>query len=280
MKIIDAHQHFWHYHPVRDTWITEEMAVLRHNFLPKDLHRIFEENGVEGCISVQADQSEEETEFLLSLAEKHDFIRGVVGWIDLRDTSLDARLEAYSERKHLCGFRHIVQGEPDVNFLLREDFQQGIGQLNDYGFTYDILVYPHQLGAVLEFVRRFPEQPFVIDHLAKPYVRDGFIDGWSVLMQEIGRCENVYCKVSGLVTEADWERWHLNDFIPYLDVVFEAFTPDRLMFGSDWPVCRLAAAYDEVLGVVVQYAAHLDQAEQEKLFYKNALEFYRLEATK
>jgi L-fuconolactonase len=277
MKIIDSHQHFWHFRPERDTWITEEMSVLRKDFMPGDLRPVLEKNGVEGCIAVQADQSESETEFLLSQAERHDFIRGVVGWVDLRSPDVDERLEALSQRKYLCGFRHIVQSEPDVNFLLREDFQHGIEQLNDYGFTYDILVFPHQLGAVLEFVRRFPEQPFVIDHLAKPYIKDGFIDGWTLLMREISRCENVCSKVSGLVTEADWERWHINDFIPYLDVAFEAFSPDRLLFGSDWPVCLLAATYDEVLGLVGQYAAHLDPSEQEKFFYKNAVDFYGLQ---
>ena len=277
MRIIDTHQHFWEFDPVRDSWIDDEMAVLKRDFLPADLAPVLERNGVSGCISVQADQSAEETEFLLALADRYDFILGVVGWVDLRALDIAERLSAYAGRKKLCGFRHVVQAESDHHFLLRKDFGRGIQSLGDYGFTYDILVYPHQLPAVLEFVGRFPEQPFVIDHLAKPCIRDGFIEGWKVLIREIGRRENVYCKLSGMVTEADWEAWSREDFRPYLDVVLEAFGTGRVMYGSDWPVCRLAASYGEVLGIIRRYAGRLSNDEQEALFSGNARRFYGLQ---
>lgn len=276
MHIIDAHQHFWIYDPVRDAWISDEMTAIRRDFLPDDLARELQKNAVAGCIAVQADQSEEETDFLLDLAARHDFIRGVVGWTDLRSETLPARLEYWSEYDQLKGFRHVVQAEADPNFLLRDSFCRGIHLLADYDFTYDILVYPHQLPAVLEFVRRFSKQRFVIDHLAKPYIRDGFRDGWELLMREIGRCEHVSCKLSGMVTEADWRAWRYEDFEPYLEVVLEAFGPRRVLFGSDWPVCKVAASYGEVLGIVRRFAERLSESEQAALFAGNAERFYQL----
>ena len=278
MQIIDTHQHFWHYDPVRDDWITEEMSVLKRDYLPSDLAPELKRQHISGCISVQADQSEKETEFLLAQAAAHDFIKGVVGWTDLRSPDIERRLSAYTDRDYICGFRHIVQGEADHNFLLREAFCRGIKALGAFGFTYDILVYPHQLPAVLEFVRRFPDQAFVIDHLAKPYIRDGFIDGWAVLIREIGRSENVYCKLSGMVTEADWKNWAYEDFVPYLDVVMEAFGPRRVMYGSDWPVCRVAATYDEMFGVIRRYAGQFSAEDQEALYSGNAMYFYGIQS--
>jgi len=274
MKILDAHQHFWRYKPEQDSWITAEMSVLRRDYLPADLAPELKRNGVSACISVQAAQSECETEFLLEQAAANDFVAGVVGWADLCAPDIEQKLAGWADRDQLCGFRHIVQGESDVNFLLRKDFQRGIDTLTLRGLTYDILVFPHQLGAVLEFVRRHPEQPFVIDHLAKPYIADGFIDGWEVLMRAIGECENVYCKISGMVTEAQWENWRYGDFEPYLGVVLESFGPKRLMFGSDWPVCRLAATYEEVLRIAKDFAAQLGPDEQKDFFYRNAATFY------
>jgi len=270
--MLDTHVHFWQFDPVRDAWIDDSMSVIRRDFLPVDFELEMQANGIEGCVAVQADQSEAETHFLLQLAENHDFIKKVVGWTDLRSPDISERLDYFSQFEKLAGFRHIVQGEQDVNFLLRKDFCRGIAALEQHGFTYDILVFPHQLGAVLEFVRRFPNQKFVIDHLAKPYIKDGFFDGWAALMREIAKHENVYCKVSGLVTEAEWNGWKYADFVPYLDLVTEAFGIERLMYGSDWPVCLLGGSYGEVMGIFGRYYSEREWAVSEE----SGREFYQV----
>ena len=205
--IIDAHQHFWKYDSIKHSWISESMAVLRNDFLPDDLKKIYAENGVDGCVAVQVEQTLEETDFLLDLAQEYDFIKGVVGWVDFRAKNIDVILEHYKPKKKVKGFRHIVQEEADHNFLLRPDFVTGISYLEKYDFVYDILIFPHQLGASLELIKKFPHQKFIIDHLAKPYIKDGFFDGWALLMTEIAKHENVYCKLSGMITEADFNSW-------------------------------------------------------------------------
>ncbi len=258
--MLDTHVHFWQYHPGREAWIDDSMQVIRRDFLPKDLEPELRANGITGCVAVQADQSEEETHFLLQLADNHDFIKKVVGWTDLRSPDVAERLDYFSQFKKLAGFRHIVQGEADVNFLLRNDFKRGIEALEPHGFTYDILVFPHQLGAVLEFVRLFPNQKFVIDHLAKPYIKDGYYDGWELLIRSIAKEQNVFCKVSGMVTEADWQGWDYEHFMPYLEHVTDTFGTQRLMFGSDWPVCLLGGGYGEVMGIVRAYFSESEQA--------------------
>ncbi len=258
--MLDTHVHFWQFDPIRDAWIDDSMKALQRDFLPPDLLPELTANGISGCIAVQADQSEAETHFLLQLAENHDFVKKVVGWVDLRSPDVEQRLDYFSQFEKLAGFRHIVQGEADVNFLLRKDFCHGIAALEKHGFTYDILVFPHQLGAVLEFIKLFPRQKFVLDHLAKPYIKDGYLDGWAALMREIAKHENVYCKVSGMVTEADWRSWKYEDFVPYLDLVTEAFGTQRLMFGSDWPVCLLGGGYVDVVGMVRRYFSEIEVA--------------------
>jgi len=272
---IDAHQHFWHFDPIRDSWITDDMSVIRRDFLPEDLQPLLADRGLHGSVAVQADQSEEETHFLLRLAEDHPFILGVVGWVDLLGPKLRERLEHFSQFERFRGLRHIAQAEAD-HFLARGDVVQRIGMLQDFGLTFDILVYPRQLSATLSLVSRLPDQPFVVDHMAKPLIREGRMEPWADLMKEVAAHPNVWCKVSGLVTEADWERWRPEDFRPYLDVVFEAFGPDRLMFGSDWPVCLLAGGYPEGWELVEEYVAHLSPAEREKLFGGTAAAFYGL----
>ncbi len=274
--MLDTHVHFWQFNPVRDAWIDDSMQVLQRNFLPADLEAEMVANGIAGCVAVQADQSEEETHFLLKLADNHAFVKKVVGWVDLRSPDVAERLAYFSQFEKLAGFRHIVQGEADVNFLLRKDFCRGIGALEQHGFTYDILVFPHQLGAVLEFVRRFPHQKFVIDHLAKPYIKDGYYDGWAALMREIAKQENLHCKVSGLVTEADWQDWRYEDFVPYLDLVTEAFGTRRLMFGSDWPVCLLGRGYGDVVGIVRRYFDSFSADERASFFGENGNAFYKI----
>ena len=275
---IDAHQHFWRYNAQRDGWITDEMFVLRRDYLPGELLGALTANDMDGCVAVQADQSERETLFLLDLAAQHSAIAGVVGWVDLRSHNLPERLEYFSHFEKLRGFRHIAQSEPDDRFLLREDFKRGIAALQRFGFTYDILIYPRQLPAAVALVKQFPEQRFVVDHMAKPDVKGRQVLQWAAQMREIATSPNVYCKLSGLVTEADWQHWHADDFRPYFDVVFEAFGPDRLMFGSDWPVCLLAGTYRKVKQVVAEYTRHFTEADREKIFGSNAVRFYGLRA--
>ena len=274
--IIDAHQHFWQYHPVKDAWITDNMKVIQEDFLPQHLLPVLQENGVDGCVAVQADQSETETSFLLELADKHAFIKGVVGWIDLRAENLSDRLTHFRQYEKLKGFRHIVQGEPDPAFILREDFCQGIRALAAHDFTYDILVYPVQLPAVAAFVQQFPDQRLVIDHMAKPDFKTGDISAWETHMRAIAQQPNVYCKLSGLVTEADWQKWEASHFAPFLDVALDAFGAERLMFGSDWPVCKLAASYTEVKAIITDYISRLSDAERTGIMGGNAVRFYGL----
>lgn len=274
--VIDTHQHFWVYDQTRHDWIDDDMKRIRKNFLPEDLKPVLDKNKIDGCIAVQADQTEAENEFLLGLTEKNDFIKGIIGWVDFRSEEIEQKLGYYSEMEIIKGFRHIVQGEPDHNFLLRPDFLNGISKLEKYGFVYEILVFPHQLGAVLEFVKRFPNQKFVIDHLAKPYIKDGFSEGWKVMMKEIAECKNVYCKVSGMITEADYRTWNYDQLKPYIEAVLEYFGPERLMFGSDWPVCLVAGEYEQVREIAEKVVSQFSPSEQKAFWGQNAIEFYKL----
>lgn len=272
--IIDAHQHFWQYDPQKHAWINDEMSVLKRDYLPVHLREVFDANNVEGCVAVQADQSEQETEFLLDLAAQNPFIKAVVGWADLRSEEIEERLAYFKNFSKLAGFRHVVQSEPDNNFMLRDDFKRGIGLLSKYDFTYDILIYPTQMPAAKQIAEAFPDQKFVIDHLAKPYIKKATLEPWESTMKSIAQNENVYCKISGMVTEADWQSWQYDDFIPYLDVVMEAFGPDRIMFGSDWPVCLLAGNYARVKAIVEKYITDLSEVEKLKVMGGTAMRFY------
>ncbi|QEC51223.1 L-fuconolactonase [Anseongella ginsenosidimutans] len=274
--IIDSHQHFWHFDPVRDSWITDEMQAIRQDFLPEDLLPVYRENGIDACVAVQAAQSEEETRFLLRLAEEHDFIKGVVGWIDLLAPDVEERLAHFSQYKKLKGFRHIVQAEPE-GFMLQEAFLHGIGKLEKFGYTYDIVIYPNQLDDAIALVKQFPDQKFVLDHIAKPYIRQGIIYPWDEKIRALARFDNIYCKVSGLVTEADHKSWKEADIKPYLDVVFDAFGSYRLLFGSDWPVCLLAADYARTKAVVTHYLQDRLFAQENEVWYQNAVDVYNLE---
>ena len=274
---IDSHQHFWNYDPARDGWITPEMSVLRRDFLPADLLPELRRNGIDGCIAVQAAQTERETEFLLRLAGLHSEIVGVVGWVDLRSPDVPDSLRRFAKHKKLCGVRHIVQAEPDARFLLQDSFLRGIARLQEFHLTYDILVYPRQLPAAIELAKRYPEQAFVLDHIAKPEIRAGSREPWTTHIRELAACSNVYCKVSGLITEADWKRWLAAEIFPYLDIVSEAFGSSRLMFGSDWPVCLLAGNYERVLELVCKFTSALSEEERTKIFGMNAVRFYGLQ---
>jgi len=273
---IDSHQHFWKYEPAKHSWINDEMAVIRRDFLPGDLKKVYDENDVDGCVAVQADQTIAETDFLLNLANENNFIMGVVGWVDLRSKDVDPVLEKYHSEKKIKGWRHIVQGEPDHNFLMRPDFLRGVSYLEKYGYVYDILIFPHQLGATLEFVKQFPHQKFIIDHIAKPYIKDGFFDGWAVLMKEIAKHPNVHCKLSGMITEADYNHWTSQQIIPYMDWVLSSFGPDRIMYGSDWPVCLVAGNYGQVKKLVTDFIDALSDEEQKAIMGGNAVAFYGL----
>ena len=270
---IDAHQHFWRYNADRDRWITDQMAPLKNDFLPEQLIPELKANGLHGCIAVQTDQSEAETNFLLDLAGRYEAIHGVVGWLDLRADNVTQRLDWFSRYPKLCGFRHIAQSEPE-GFLVREDFFRGIKLLGEHGFTYDILIYEMQLPAAIDLVARFPDQRFVLDHMAKPGVRENRYLPWARFIKLLAENPNVYCKISGLVTESDWKEWRPGDFKPYLDMVFESFGVERLMFGSDWPVCLLAAGYTQVVQLVADYMKDRPVADQDKIFGLNAAYFY------
>jgi L-fucono-1,5-lactonase len=276
---IDSHQHFWRHDPSRHGWITDEMSAIRRDFLPEDLLPELHLNHMDGCIAVQTDQSEDETIFLLELASRYKEIKGVVGWVNLCSPDLPERLEYFSQFEALCGFRHIAQSEPDDRFLVRKDFVEGIRRLQQFDFSYDILIYPCQLPAAIELVEKFPNQQFVLDHLAKPSIRSGEIQTWAQHLRTLASNPNVYCKASGLVTEADWKNWHSADFEPYLDVAFEAFGPDRIMFGSDWPVCLLAGTYKQVKELITNYVRDLSVGQQERIFGLNAISFYGLKTS-
>lgn len=276
MPKIDAHQHFWKYHPSEYGWIDENMPVLKKDFLPDELQSHLKANGFDGSIAVQARQNYEENEFLFELANEYPFIKGVVGWVDLQANDVEEKLDDLSQNPTLCGIRHLVQDEPDDRFLLKDKFMRGVGRLKKYDLCYDILIFPRHLQIAEEFVRQFPDQKFVIDHISKPDIKKQVIEPWRSDIRRIARYPNVSCKLSGMVTEANWQEWSIEDFYPYLDVVLEAFGSDRLMIGSDWPVCKLAGEYDDVIGIVNDYVSQLSVDEQNGIQGDNAVRFYNL----
>ncbi len=276
---IDAHQHFWTYDPKVHSWISSSMKAIQKDFMPHDLASILKYNQIDGCVAVQAEQSEKETDFLLKCTEEHPFIKGVVGWLDLCSDDIETALGKYSKNPFLKGLRHIVQDEPDDYYMLRPDFRYGISKLDKYGLTYDILIYPRQLPAALELVKEFPKQRFIIDHMAKPKINGVVEKYWAHYMKELGKHKNVFCKVSGLVTETSWGEWRVRDFYPYLDVIFDSFGIDRIVFGSDWPVCLLSGKYHKVLSIVLKYVSRFSKEAQDKIVGLNAISFYNLTET-
>jgi len=274
-KRIDSHQHFWKFDPVRDSWIDETMSNIQRDFLPEDLLPILNENQFSGCVAVQASQSEEETHFLLELAANNDFIKGVVGWVDLRDENISDRLQHFTAHKKLKGFRHVVQGEAD-DFMYGEAFRRGIKALSAFDYTYDILIFERQLSAAISLVSDFPDQKFVVDHIAKPDIKSGSINSWKKGIEEIAKYDNVWCKISGMVTEADWKNWKAEDLKPYLDVIFENFSIDKILYGSDWPVLNVASDYHEVVKTLEDYISKFSIEDQNKIWFENANSFYNL----
>jgi L-fuconolactonase len=273
---LDSHQHFWHYNPTEHIWMTEQMGALQHDFLPRDLKPLLDDLHFDGSIAVQARQNLEETRWLLELAEEHTFIHGVVGWVDLCSERLREQLEMFARHPKLVGVRHVVQDEPDDNFLLRPDFRRGIALLRKFNLTYDLLLYPKHLPAAAQLVAEFPRQPFVLDHLAKPAIAAGLISPWQEDLRSLAKLPNVTCKLSGMVTEAKWKQWQPQDFHHYLDIVFGAFGWSRLMIGSDWPVCTLSGEYAPVMQVVIDYVQKLSAEAQAAVLGENCARFYNI----
>jgi len=274
--IIDTHHHYWNYNPVEFDWIDDDMAVIRRSFLPKDLKVTLQNTGVKGVVTVQARQCLEETDWLLKLAAETDFMKGIVGWLPLASENIAELMDKYSSNKWLKAVRHVVQGEPDPEFILGKDFSRGISLLKNYGLVYDILIFEHQLPNTIRFVDQHPNQQFVLDHIAKPRIKANELEPWAKNIQELAKRENVSCKISGMVTEAGFQTWTEEQLKPYFDVVLEAFGPQRLFYGSDWPVCLVATKYADWLSLVKKNLAQLSDDEQHMIFYKNAVTAYQL----
>lgn len=274
---IDSHQHFWRYNPVDYGWMSDQMSGLKRDRLPEDLKPLLAQAALEGTVAVQARQTVSETEWLLELSDHHALIQGVVGWLDLCSPHLQDQLEKYAGHPKLKGLRHLVQDEPDDQFMLRPEFLNGLGLLAHFNLTYDLLLSPRHLPAAIEVVQRYPRQRFVLDHIAKPLIREHILEPWQTHLRTLARFDNVYCKISGMVTETAWQQWQVADFKPYLDVVFDCFGVDRLMFGSDWPVCTLSADYAQVVSIIQDYLLGWPAEAQDKIFGRNAAEFYRID---
>ncbi len=277
---IDTHQHFWKYNSRDYRWMNADMQKLQVDRLPMDLASLLSRAGISGTVAVQARQSLLETQWLLQLADENPFIVGVVGWIDLRGADVEEQLERFAGHPIFCGVRHVVQDEPDDRFVLQDEFQRGISRLAPLGLAYDLLVYPRQLPASAELAANFPEQVFVLDHMAKPPIRDAELEPWRTGIDKLAAFDNVYCKVSGLVTEADWAGWTPEDLVPYLNVVLDAFGTSRLMIGSDWPVCTLAAGYEQAMHIGERFVSRLSASEQQAVWFDNAVRAYHLDACK
>ena len=272
---LDSHQHFWHYNDKEFSWIGENMSVLKIDFLPPDLWKELQTAGFDGSIAVQARQTLEETAWLLDLASQNSFIKGVVGWVDLCSPEIEKQLDEFSRNQKLVGVRHVVHDEPDDKFMARKDFQYGISLLAKYGLTYDLLLFPKHLPLATELVMLFPNQKFVIDHIAKPLIKDQIHEPWDKFMKQLAKSPNVYCKLSGMVTEADWKNWKPDDFKYYLDTVFHCFGEDRLMMGSDWPVCTVAGNYKKVMSLVFDYLQQFGKETLIKISGENCRKFYQ-----
>jgi len=274
--IFDAHHHFWNYNPAEFGWIDNSMEILKKNYLPQDLEQQLFSTGVTGTVVVQARQTLEETKWLLGLAEEYHFIKAVVGWVDLQSEKISDQFNIFSDFPYLVGVRHVIHDEPDDNFILRKEFLRGIAKLQKQNLTYDLLLYPKHLRRAIELVSRFPEQKFILDHIGKPLIKSEIIHPWKEDIEEFAKRQNVWCKISGMVTEADLFNWKYEDLIPYMDTVLEAFGPNRILLGSDWPACRLAGEYSEIMNAGIRYVDNLSENEQKKIFCDNCLEFYNI----
>jgi len=273
---IDAHQHFWKYNQVEYSWISDSMKVLRKDFLPDNLLPLLRQSDFDGSIAVQARQSLEETRWLLKLAREYDFIQGVVGWIDLCSDEAESQIAEFASDPKLVAVRHVLQDEPDDKFMLKDRFLRGIRLLKKFNLVYELLIFPRHLPYAMQLVKKFPDQEFVLDHLAKPLIKDKILSPWKEGIRKLALQPNVSCKLSGMVTEASWKGWSKNDFIPYLDVIFDSFGPSRLMIGSDWPVCTLASDYKGTMQIIIDYIELKSEADRELIMGRNAERFYNL----
>jgi L-fuconolactonase len=273
---IDSHHHLWKYSQAEYPWMSQGMELIRRDFLVPELGRAMQEGGIDGVVTVQARQSLVETEWLLELASEHDFIRGVVGWVPLADPAIAAHLEKYWDHPKLKAVRHVLHDEPDDFYMLREDFNRGVAELEDVGLRYDILIFERHLPQTIEFVDRHPNQIFILDHVAKPKIKEHLLSPWRERIQELAHRQNVYCKLSGMVTEADWNAWTEKDLQPFMETVLECFGAERLMFGSDWPVALAACSYKRWIEVVERSTTSLSASERERLLGGTAKEAYRL----
>jgi L-fuconolactonase len=274
--IIDSHHHYWQYNPVEYDWIDDSMKFIRTDFLPEKLEQTIREAGIEGVVSVHARQSVEETEWLIGMAHQNKFMKGVVGWLPLVQDDIETYLEKYSCENILKGLRHVIQGETDPEFILRNDFNRGISLLKKYSLVYDILIFERQLLNTIRFVDQHSDQVFVLDHIAKPLIGRNELSLWKENIQELAKRKNVSCKISGMVTEADFTNWTPEQLQPYFDVVLEAFGPDRLLFGSDWPVCLVATSYKNWADLVRETISTFSETEQKKIMGENAVRIYNL----
>lgn len=273
---IDSHHHFWSYDPLEYDWIDDTMQPLRRDFLPEHLRTEIASAGVDGVVSVQARQNLNETEWLLDFAANEDFIKGVVGWVELSSPNVSAELEHFAANPKLKSIRHVVQGELDDQFILRPDFNRGIRELKKFDLAYDILIFERHLPQTIRFVDTHPNQRFILDHIAKPRIKDNVLEPWNTHFRELAKRPNVYCKASGMVTEADYGEWTEVQLKPYFDAALEAFGPERLMFGSDWPVCLLACEYARWHKLVSSWIKKLSSAEQSRILGGTAIEAYQL----
>ena len=273
---IDAHHHFWKYDPVEYDWIDNKMSVIRRDFLPQDLRAAMDTADVDGVVSVQARQSLEETRWLLELAQQHDFIRGVVGWVPLVSPRVGEEIERFAANPKLRAVRHVLQGEADERYMLGDDFNAGIRELKPHGLAYDILIFERHLPQTIEFVDRHPEQVFVLDHIAKPGIGGNVLSPWRENIRELAKRDNVFCKISGMVTEADYRDWTVGQLRPYVQVVLEAFGPRRLMAGSDWPVCLVACGYRRWWEILESFVAELSPDERQAILGGTAVRAYGL----
>ena len=276
---IDAHQHLWRYLPPGPAWMADGMEVLRQDFLTNDLRAVTIEAGVTGTIVVETERTIADTEWLSQVAASDDLFRGVIGWAPLTGSAVASQLECIASLPKMKAIRHPIHDELDDQFVLRDDFNQGISALKQFDLAYDILIFEKHLPQTIQFVDRHPNQVFILDHIAKPRIRDGMLSPWKENIRELARRSNVYCKISGMVTEADWNIWSDAHLYPYMEIVLEAFTSKRTMFGSDWPVVTLASSYRRWIDTVLDVIAQLSTTEKERILSETAIEAYRLEVT-
>jgi len=273
---IDAHQHFWNHDPIKHFWINDDIKVIKRDFSPGDLAPLLKESKFDGTIAVQADETMAETTFLLDLARKNDYIKAVVGWVDLRKEAVEEDLLMLKSQQKLAGFRCIMQGTEDEAYLKNSVFLKNVSRLTQFDFTYDLLVFHNQMESLVRFTDKLQDNRLILDHIGKPDIKNKQIKQWKEQLRILSSNPNIYCKLSGMLTEADHQRWTYDDIMPYMETAAEYFGVDRLCFGSDWPVCLLAGSFKQVHDVVDRFVEQLNTTEREKIFGTNTAAFYKI----